>query len=275
VMGDGGRRALRELAERSRRQGEALNTLTNAVNRRPADTTVAASALSCPEPALLLSPNRAPAGGIGVPARARRAHRSGAARDVDENLTRILPTPTFVSDDTTLPFEPDLPVDVDLRYDSFRVFGESVAELNESLRVNGLHVENDLAAGLTTSRFESSYEPLDGASGCILVPHVALHLVITLADWRPPPAADRYLRNQWNQFMWDLDAHERHHAELWIKAANRMAIAINATPPEVSCEQAVSVAKARINRIFKRFDRMQRKFDADVASGKLPAPSLP
>jgi predicted secreted Zn-dependent protease len=273
--GDEGRRSLRDLAERFRRQGEALNSLTNAVNRGAADTIVASSALSCPQPELLLSPNRAPIGPIGVPARARPAHRSGAARELDERLTRILPTPVFVSDDATLPFEPDLPVGVDLRYHSFRVFGESIAEVNESLRVNAIHVENELAAGLTTSRFESSYSPLPGPSGCILVPEVSLELVITLPDWRPPPDADRYLRNQWNQFMWDLDAHERHHAELWIKAANRMAIAINATPPGVSCQQAVSVAKARINRIFKRFDRMQRKFDADVASGKLPAPSLP
>jgi predicted secreted Zn-dependent protease len=235
---------------------------------------VAASALSCPQPGLLLSPNRA-IGTIGVPLRARATHGSGTARELDERLTRILPTPTFVSDDTTLPFEPDLPVDVDLRYDFFRVFGDSVAELNESLRVNGLHVENDLAAGLTTSRFETSYEPLDGASGCVLVPHVALHLVITLADWRPPPAADRYARNQWNQFMWDLDAHERHHAELWIKAANRMAIALNATPPGLNCRRAVAVAKVDVDRIFERFDRLQRKFDRDVAEGRLPAPSLP
>ena len=273
-MAGEGSRSLRDLAERLRRRGEALHALTNAVNRGPADTTVAASALSCPEPGPLLSPNGAPAGMMGVPARARPAHRSGTARDLDERLTRILPTPAFVSDDT-LPFEPELPVGVDLRYESFRIFGESVAELNESLRVNGLHVENDLAAGLTKSRFETSYQPLDGPSGCTLVPHVALHLVITLADWTPSPATDRYLRNQWNQFMWDLDAHERHHAELWIKTANRMVIAIDGTPPGLSCRQAVAVAKASVDRIFNRFDRLQRKFDRDVAEGRLPAPSLP
>jgi predicted secreted Zn-dependent protease len=75
--------------------------------------------------------------------------------------------------------------------------------------------------------------------------------------------------------MWDLDDHERHHAELWIKAANRMIVAINSVPPGPSCSEVVAAAKARVAQVFRTYDRRQRAFDRDVAAGRLPGPSLP
>jgi predicted secreted Zn-dependent protease len=190
-------------------------------------------------------------------------------------LTRDLPAPVFAADDETLLGEPGTHVNVDLRYRSFRVFGNSIDEVSRSLREHAIHVEGELAAGVTDSRFEWSYQPIDLGSGCTLVPGVTLKLVITLPNWRPPVRADRYIRNQWNEFMWDLDEHERHHAGLWIRAANRMIVAITDAPRAPSCSQAVTSAKALVARVFRRFDGLQRAFDRDVAAGRLPRPSLP
>jgi predicted secreted Zn-dependent protease len=166
-------------------------------------------------------------------------------------------------------------VEVDLRYQVFRVFGDSIGELNRSLRIRALHVEGELAAGLTTSRFELSYESFRSSEGCTLRPRLKLELAITVPEWEPPATAGRYLRNQWNQFMWHLDEHERHHAELWVQAANRMVQVVDGMPPGSSCRQARTTANARVDRVFKRYERLQRAFDRDVAAGRQPAPSLP
>lgn len=277
VSGAGGkvRRSLRKLADRMRAQGDALNSLTNAINRGPIDTTGPFRALSCPEPRFFSPPTHAPRRPTAAPRRNAVARQVATARELDRRLARDLPAPVFVSDDETLPAEPGLGVDVDLTYRTYRVFGASIADLNRSLRVNAIHVEGELAAGVTDSRFEWSYQPIDLASGCALVPGVTLTLVITVPDWRPPAGAERYLRNQWNQFMWDLDEHERHHAELWIRAANRMIVVINGSPPEPNCRDVIASAKARVAQVFKAYERKQRAFDRDVAAGRLPGPSLP
>lgn len=269
------RRSLRNLAARLRAQGDALNSLTSAINRGPIDTTGPYRTMSCPEPRFFAPPTRAPRPPGGESPRTKAAHQVASARDIDRRLTRDLPVPVFIADDETLPAEPELGVDVDLTYRTYRVFGASIADLNRSLRVHAIYVEGEEAAGVTDSRFEWSYQPIDLASGCALVPGVTLTLVITVPDWRPPASADRYLRNQWNQFMWDLDEHERHHAELWVKAANRMIVAINGAPPQPNCRDVIATAKARVARVFKAYERMQRAFDRNVAAGRLPGPSLP
>ena len=270
-----GRRSLRNLADRLRAQGDALESLTGAISQGAVDTTVASRALSCPRPRAVTPPGRGSGRPTRVPRGAHATHRVATARELDERLMRDLPAPVFVPDAQTLPARPGLHVDVELSYRSFRVFGNSIAGLNRSLRVHAIHVEGELAAGVTDSRFEWTYQPVGGARGCALMPGVALGLVITLPDWRPPAGADRYLRNQWNQFMWDLDDHERHHSRLWIRAANRMISAIDDDPPDPSCARAVAVAKARIARVFSAFERLQRAFDRDVAAGRVPGPSLP
>jgi predicted secreted Zn-dependent protease len=262
------------LADRLRAQRQALNSLTNAINRKPIDPADAALALSCPPPRAIRPPWPVAQNRSGVPPGAKAAHRTGVAPRLDEQMAKDLPAPPFVPD-PTLHVEPDIDVEVDLRYDSFRIFGESIEELDRSLRVHAIHVGKDLAAGVTYSQFETHYERLRLASGCNLVPEVKLGLLITLPEWEPPASAGRYLRNQWNQFMWDLDDHERHHAGMWIEAANRMTVAINGTPPVPSCKRAEAAAEARVERVYREYARRQRAFDHDVAAGTLPGPSLP
>ncbi len=269
------RRSLRYLADRLRVQGDALDSLTSAIDRGPVDTTVPSRALSCSAPRFVAPPSRGSGRPTRVPRGASASQRMGTARELDERLRRDLPAPVFLPDAQTLPARPGLHVDVNLSYRSFRVFGNSIEELKHSLRINAIHVEGELAAGVTDSRFEWAYQTLDGARGCALVPGVTLNLVVTLPRWKPPAGADRYLRNQWNQFMWDLDDHERHHSELWIRAANRMIATVEDEPPDPSCTRAVAAAKARIARVFREYERLQRAFDRDVAAGRVPGPSLP
>ncbi len=269
------RRSLRNLADRLGTQGDALDPLTSAIDRGPVDTTVPSRALSCSAPRFVVPPSRGSGRPTGVPRGASASQRMDTARELDERLSRDLPAPVFLPDAQTLPARPGLHVDVDLSYRSFRVFGKSIAGLNRSLRVRGIHVEGEHAAGVTASRFAWTYQTLDVARGCALVPGVTLGLVITLPHWKPPARADRYLRNQWNQFMWDLDDHERHHSRLWIRAAKTMISAVDDHPPDPSCARAVAAAKARIARVFRAYERLQRAFDHDVAAGRVPGPSLP
>jgi predicted secreted Zn-dependent protease len=269
-----GRQVLRSLAGRLRAQRASLDSLTNAVNRGPVDAGRARVALTCPTPEGTKLPRSAAAGQAAVPQGARSARRAVGTQEFDEKLTRSLPAPVFVVD-PTLPAEPLFGVDATLRYDTYRVFGESVGELTRSLRLNGIHVRGDLAYAVTNSRFEDFYRPAPRQSGCVLVPDVRVSLVITFPEWEAPDGVDRYLSNQWNQFMWDLDWHERHHAALWIKGANRMAAIINETPSGPSCDRLGASAKARLSRVFSEYERRQRQFDRDVGAGRLPAPSLP
>jgi predicted secreted Zn-dependent protease len=270
----GARRSLVNLADRLRTQGKALNAGTSSLDPGPIDTTGAYNELSCGAPKPYTPPDLASKRLTGVPARSRPAQTFGLARGLDRRLAWELPTPEFVSDET-LPVRADLGVDVDLSYRSFRVFGATLAALQRSLQVHAIHVEGELAAGVTDSHFEWTYQTMDRAGSCTIVPGVTLALSITLPDWRPPVGASRYLLNQWNQFMWDLDEHERHHATLWIRAANRMIVAIDDAPPQSSCQNVVAAGKATVARVFTTFEGKQRAFDRDVAAGKLPAPSLP
>ena len=270
------RGALRDLATRLRMQAESLRTHAAGDEGSRIDLSGANDALSCPARRYFDPPDLAGQRPTGVPARAAPSQLIGLSRSLDAELAHDLPAPDFAVD-TTLPVQPDQGVRVDLRYNSFRVFGGSLVELNRSLRVRAVHVESELAEGVTSSRFEVTYDPQPGpnGAGCTLQPQVGLSLLVTLPDWEPPVGADRYVRNQWNQFMWDLDDHERHHATLWIEAANRMAADIEQTPSGVRCQDTVTAAKARADHVFKRYDRLQRRYDADVAGGRLPRPSLP
>jgi predicted secreted Zn-dependent protease len=268
------RRAVQALGARLRAQGDSLNSLTNTSNRGPVDAGTAGATLGCRSSTFLAPPYRGSHRATGVPARANVVRKSSRARDLDRRLIGSLPAPEFTRDETP-PIEPNVHVDVDLTYRSFRVFGASLAELDRSLRVHALRVEGEHAAGVTDSRFEWTYQPLERESGCTLVPGVTLTVSITLPSWKRPVGADRYLRNQWNQFLWALDDHERHHTELWIKAANRMIAVIQSVPPGPSCSPVVETAKARVAEVFNAYDRRQRAFDRDVAAGRLPGPSLP
>jgi predicted secreted Zn-dependent protease len=269
------RTELGRLARLLRRQGESLNALAGG-GGGPVDVSIANDALACPAPRFFAPPGHA-LGSTAAPAkRSALGQLMSAGRALDEELVGSLPAPPFAKDES-LPLQPAPGVKADLRYNSFRVFGDTTGELNRSLRVHAVHVESELAAGVTSSRFEVTYDPQPGpgGSGCTLQPRVGLSLLVTLPDWHPPSSADRYVRNQWNQFIWDLDEHERHHVTLWIEAAGEMAAAIEAAPSQARCHDAVAEAKARANQVFRRFDRLQRRFDADVAAGRLPHPSLP
>lgn len=270
---DGAGSALSRLADRLGAQRNALNSLTNAANRGQVDPTEATIALSCRVPTPTTPPWRRGARSAVRP-RGNVAHRMSAAKRFDRNVAADLPAPPFVPDET-LPLEPGLGVDVSLRYHTYRVFGTSLEELNRSLNVHGVLVRGDRADAVTSSRFETTFQPVFGPSGCGLAPRVRLSLVITIPEWIPPAGTDRYFANQWNQFMWDLEDHELHHAELWIQAARKMAEAINSTPRNPSCERVKAEAKTRLDRVFKKYERLQREFDRDVGAGVLPGPSLP
>jgi predicted secreted Zn-dependent protease len=270
------RTELGQLAKLLRRQGESLNALPAGGGGGPVDVSSANDALACPAPRYFAPPGHAFRSTAGPPTRSTPGQLMSVGRALDEELVGSLPAPPFVKDES-VPLHPGPGVEADLRYNSFRVFGDTIGELNRSLRVHAVHVESELAAGVTSSRFEVTYDPQPGpgGSGCTLQPRVGLSLLVTLPDWHPPPSADRYVRNQWNQFIWDLDEHERHHVTLWLEAAREMATAIEAAPSQARCQEAVADAKAQANQVFRKFDRLQRRFDADVAAGRLPHPSLP
>lgn len=265
---------LKELTDRLRSQRRALNSLTNPVSRGSVDTTDAMSALSCSNP----SPTR-PWGDADGSAGSRRpratvAHRVSVARRFDRELAADLPAPPFVPDET-LPADAGIGVDVSLKYHTYSVFGSSIEELNRSLNVHGVLIRGNRADAVTFSRFETTFQPVYGSSGCGLVPRVDLNLVIKLPEWEPPAGTSRYLSNQWNQFMWDLEDHELHHAELWIEAARKMAQAINGTPRQPSCTRVKEAARLRLEAVFKKYERLQQEFDRDVGAGVLRGPSLP
>jgi predicted secreted Zn-dependent protease len=270
------RTELGQLAKLLRRQGESLNAPAAGGGGGPVDVSSAYDALACPAPRFFAPPGHALRSTAAPAKRSALGQLMSVGRALDEELVVSLPAPPFVKD-KSLPLQPGPEVQADLRYNSFRVFGDTTGELNRSLRVHAVHVESELAAGVTSSRFEVTYDPQPGpgGSGCTLQPRVGLSLLVTLPDWHPPSSADRYVRNQWNQFIWDLDEHERHHVTLWSEAAGEMAAAIEAAPSQARCQDAVAEARARANQVFRKFDRLQRHFDADVAAGRLPHPSLP
>lgn len=275
---EGARRSLIELATRLRHQDEGLSSLA-ANSVKGIDTAGAFSALSCSDPGFFRLPGPVTGAPTGIPRRAKATHLTSFGRELDERLTRNLPAPSFVPD-TTLPSEPtagvpESPVDVDLRYDTFRVLGSSMEELHDSLRIHGINVRGDLVPAATFHELQPFYARNPLASGCALYPKVTLSLVITLPEWRPPAGPDRYLINQWNEYVWDLDDHERHHAGLWIRAANALVTAIVGTPPQPGCQRTEAIANARIDRVVARYIERNRAFDREVASGKLPTPSLP
>jgi len=265
---------LKKLTDRLRSQRSALNSMTNAVNRGQVDPTDATMSLSCSHPEAIQPPWRGRAGSMVPHLKVETSHRLSAARSFDRRLAADLPAPGFVPDDT-LPAEPGLGVDVSLVYHTYSVFGTSIEELNHSLDVHGVLIRGKKADAVTASRFETTFQPVYGPSGCGLVPRVRLNLVMTLPEWEPPTGTSRYLSNQWNQFMWDLEDHELHHAKLWIEAARRMAHAINSTPRDPSCTKVKADAKSRLERVFRTYERRQREFDRDVGAGVLPGPSLP
>jgi predicted secreted Zn-dependent protease len=278
VASGGDRAVLQTLAEELQEQRVALSAIGPRSRPQPVDVVPKMVALSCsePRPAQPPGPNASPSP---LSPRTTVAHRSSASRDFDRGLVRDLPAPAFVAD-STLPSEPatgvpESPVEVDFRYDTFRVFGSSIDEINESLRIQGINVRGDLVAAATYHELQPFYARNPLASGCALYPKVTLSLLITLPEWEPPPGASRYLINQWNEFLWDLDDHERHHARLWIRAANAMVTAIVGTPPQPRCAATEAIANARIDRVVRRYTERNQKFDRDVAAGKLLAPSLP
>jgi hypothetical protein len=150
---DEARRAVQALAARLRAHGDSLNALTNTSNRGPVDVSTAVATLGCQSPTFLQPPYRGSRPATGVPGRANVVRKSSRARELDRRLIRGLPAPGFTGDETP-PIEPNVHVDVDLTYRSFRVFGATLAELDESLRVHALRVEGEHAAGVTDSRFE-------------------------------------------------------------------------------------------------------------------------
>ena len=187
----------------------------------------------------------------------------------------MLPPPPFVARGL-LPAVPAPNVRPDLRYLFFDVAGTTVSDLVHSLGGRGPRVTGELAYGVTYWRIAWSFVAEPSASGCALVDvSVIVRLRIKLPRWKPPPAATRYTIDQWNEFLWALDVHERTHARIAIEGANAVARALQTGGSGTFCSSVEASANAAATRAAQASDRRQRAFDRREAAAPVQDISLP
>ena len=90
---------------------------------------------------------------------------------------------------------------------------------------------------------------------------VVLELKVTLPRWMDLDRADSRTRTGFAALATHVEEHEQRHVEISQEYARKIEDTLLAMPPEKTCRQLISKARAKFREVFEQHNQAQRDFD--------------
>lgn len=172
---------------------------------------------------------------------------------------------------------PPLPSDVTvtLQEEEYAVFGQTIAEIGESLRRRGPRSNNQEAVGLHSHRYTWEFDRSRTPTGC-RVDGVRIHLTSTIEmpRWTLRGSADVEMGMLWDEY-WDLlwMHEERHRAYAFEHVAELHRRLTGLSAPD--CAQLSRAVETVARQLSDKYRRLNSRFDAASAPNTTHGPRWP
>lgn len=161
------------------------------------------------------------------------------------------------------PFSADA-ASISRTYSYYAIDGKTLDEIQEQLVVRGPHVGSTgrRHPGATQMEFTTRLGYAEGARNCrIAKATVGVDAKIILPRWRRRQGAGEDVRMIWDTLSADIKRHEESHTVIARTHARELEQALLAIPPKKTCALAAAEARAVTERIMKKHDAAQARFD--------------
>ena len=166
-------------------------------------------------------------------------------------------------------------VEVQLTNASYAVTGTTAREVLYSLLESGPREGGEVFFGLTETELDVRYDPNEIAGGCMIEDtEVDLRVVVTLPEWLPVTDVDPDLHRDWARFRRALAAHENRHRAIALGGAEAAYRAV-AGLYRPSCEEAITEARRRLERLGVEVSAAHRRYDTETEHGRSEGASWP
>lgn len=143
----------------------------------------------------------------------------------------------------------------------YTVPGTTVEQINEQIARRG--PQNGHAIGTTETRMTPRVRTRRINGTCqIEEADVALDLTVTLPQWSELGKADGRTRSAFERLSDHVEWHEQQHVEISQDYSARIEKALTEIPPQKTCRELMTKARALFKSMFEKHNDAQRAFDA-------------
>lgn len=143
----------------------------------------------------------------------------------------------------------------------YKVPGTTASQINEQIARRG--PQNGHAIGTTETRMTPRVKTVREGDTCrIETAEIDLDLLVTLPEWSELNRADGRTRSAFEALSKHVEWHEQQHVDISKKHKSLIENSLVAIPPQKSCRQLMTKARALFRAMFEEHNREQRAFDA-------------
>lgn len=158
----------------------------------------------------------------------------------------------------------------------YEVEGDTEAQLRASLDARGpLDPDGERNDAYTAWHVTWRFPFQQSEAGCTTGPVTsAVRVTMTLPKWRAP-ADGGPLLTRWRHYLEALKVHESGHRETGFQAATDITDALEALPPQPTCEEAEEVANATALSVLERYRQRDKEYDEATRHGETQGARFP
>lgn len=152
-------------------------------------------------------------------------------------------------------------VTVDVREQTFAVFGRTPRDIWDSLNRRGPATGNRIVWGLHSWQFDWDIDWDTSAEGCRVADlRIRMSTEITMPDWRHRSGSDQELQELWDEFEFQLRDHEEAHRNYALDAIRDLNSSIRSVQAP-DCETANRRIRTQTNVIMERYRALNSMYD--------------
>lgn len=151
-----------------------------------------------------------------------------------------------------------------VEHQTYEISGDTAKELKQEMRQKG--PRGYFAYTSWDIRFHYKYQRQN--SYCALSKiRVDLKIVYTLPEFDDYDDADNELKQNWANYMSNLQIHEDGHAQNGLGAAREIDAMLSHLPAMNNCEELNQAANQKANEIIRKYNILDTQYDAETKHG--------
>jgi predicted secreted Zn-dependent protease len=155
-----------------------------------------------------------------------------------------------------------------VKHKSYKVRGQNIAEIEQSIHANGIPAGNGTTFAADTDYALSWQFTVNEGNNSCSIASANTEVVITYTMPELDNNKDKTTQSQWDSYHTSLETHEAGHAAISIHAAEEIEWAIaNTLPPMQNCAQLAQAANALGTDIANKYHNDNIKYDIDTDHG--------